>query len=492
MAPNTAELNFPEGTSKKTNVLCLNQKELFLIAAGTSFKLNEAFVGIERRFFDTPKGELIKKGLFFYEEAQGRKKTYVLLIKNEKILFSSLPDEFRKDFYAYLEITGKRRRGRIKLQSGASVPVDYLFDLRAKNPHLKKTISLKSYFEVSAADAASMGQALKDSELTLDEKLGFAGVSQKLELPFVHDAEKSGFSISEDDDCGAALKKLIRKELHKIKGFSHFVKAGLHPEFLHEMRVAIRRLRSYLRIYPTVLGEKRSLSLSVTAASFGIDLGRLRDLNVFADKLGGWLKDTGKEENELVKFTEPFAKQAAEEFDILHRVLNSGKFSSFISRIENLSKDKPVGNIFSREPYVTASVRAMKLYKNEVRKRAKKYFSDPAPFFLHRVRIAFKRFRYLFEALEPFFAEDTRTYRSYRKNLVDIQDALGNYQDIKIAERLIDEALEKTGDKETLVAYGALKQLLRHKLEEEERKFLKVFKDFKKMKEPKIRKGGQK
>lgn len=463
------------------SVIFLDRRELLRVAAGDSLKLGERTSDIMMTFSDTPKGDLIKKKSYFYEERSGNKATLHLLRDGVNSTFSETPDEFSEGCFPFLEVSGKKRRGRVRLKSGGGAAVEYIFGLRAKSPFLGKKVPMKSCF---ALFIPIEGAGTPD----IGEKLGFDTAFAELEVPFIHDAARSGFSILEADDCGTALRKLVRRELHRIKGFSNFTKAGLHPEYLHELRVAIRRLRSYLRIYPTVLGEKRSSSLGLAASSFGVDLGRLRDLDVFREKLAAWLAETGIPPEMTGKILEPFAAAAKEESEIVSRILGSRKFRDFVERIENFSRERNSVSTGSLEPYMEASLAAMKLYRNETRKRARKYFSTSDPMDLHRVRISFKRFRYLFESLDYLFDEEAEAFRSYRRGLVGIQDCLGNYQDIRVAYRLIDEALDRTEDKGTLVALGGLKQLLKTKQAEEERNFLKIFREFRKMKEPKIRK----
>lgn len=463
------------------SILFLDRRELLRAAIAGSLKLGERVSEITWVFSDTPKGDLLKKKSYFYEERSGKKISFHILRDGVRSTLSEAPDEFSEGCFPFIEVSGKKRRGRIRLKTGSSAIVEYLFNLKAKNPFFEKNMSLKNSF-------ALFGTIEEAGTPDIGEKLGFDSALADLEIPFIHDADRSGFSILESDDCGTALRKLIRRELYRIKGFSHFTKAGLHPEYLHELRVAIRRLRSYLRIYPAVLGEKRSSSLGLAASSFGVDLGRLRDLDVFREKLTGWLAETGIPPEMTGRILEPFAAAAKEESEIVSRILGSRKFRDFVERIENFSRERNCVGTGSLEPYVEASLVAMKLYRNETRKRARKYFSTSDPMDLHRVRISFKRFRYLFESLDYLFDEEAEAFRSYRRVLVGIQDCLGNYQDIRVAGRLIDEALEKTEDKGTLVALGGLKQLLKTRQAEEERNFLKIFREFRKMKEPRIRK----
>ena len=462
-------------------VLFLDRRELLRVAAADSLKLGERTSDVRMTFSDTPKGDLLKKKSYFYEKKSGNKAAFYLLRDGVKSTLGEAPEELAEGYFPFLEISGKKRCGRVRLKNGSSAVVEYLFDLRAKNPFLEKKVSLKNCFALFAAIEET-------GTPDIGEKLGFDAAFAELEIPFVHDAEKLGFSIQDADDCGTALRKLVRRELYRIKGFSRFTKAGLHPEYLHEMRVAIRRLRSYLRIYPAVLGEKRSASLGLAASSFGVDLGRLRDLDVFREKLKGWLAETGIPPEKAGGILEPFDAAARDESEIVSRVIDSRRFRDFVKRIEGLSREKGGGNADSIEPYVEASLRAMKTYRNETRKRAKRYFSTSAPADLHRVRISFKRYRYLFESLDYLFDEGSEAFRSYRRVLVGIQDCLGDYQDIRVAGRLMEEALERTEEKEALVALGGLKQLLKTKQAEEERNFLKIFREFRKMKEPKVRK----
>jgi len=480
--------SFVERSGDRGLVLFLKKKGFLSIVNEGAVRLGKRREEFERIYYDTPKGDLIKKGCFFYEERAGRDRHFAFLEGPEKSRFASVPEELGDDLFPYLTIKGNRRKGRARLKDGASASVEHLYGLRAFNPSAGKSAALGECFELQLLNGGDIRDVVPGAGA--EDGFGFAALFEKLEVPFVHDPAKSGFAIGENDDCGTALRKLMRKELHRIRGFAHFVKAGSNPEYLHEMRVATRRLRSYLRIFPDVLGEKRSASLGLAASSFGVDLGRLRDLDVFLEKLKGWLAETGRPESDFARFSAPFSKSAAEEAEIISGLVGSARYRDFAARIENLSREKEAGNTFSRGSFFDASFKAMKLYRSEAGKRARKYLAAPNPQALHRVRIAFKRYRYLFESLEQFYEADGKGYRSYRKALVEIQDALGNYQDARVAERLINEALEATEDKETLVAFGALKQLLKTKQSEEEKKFLKRFREFRKMKEPGIIKGG--
>jgi CHAD domain-containing protein len=489
MALIPSSLNFIEDPLKKINEICLSEKELLSMAKPNGVKLREAEEIIERSFFDTPKGDLIKKSRLFYSEMSSGKTSLFFVGENGKLILAQVPDAFKKDVFKIFEIRGKRRKGSAKLKDGSSIPVDSLFDMKARNPYTGREAKIGNYYEARLSGLETIPSPLNGSAYSQDEKLDLAGLMPKLGLPFVSDAFKAGFSISEEDDCGTALRRLARKELNKIRGFRPFVLAGLDPEFLHEMRVATRRLRSYLRIFSPVFGTKRSISLSITAASFGLDLGRVRDLDVFSEKLRGWLGEIIPDGAEINSHVKRFLVKRDGEFEILERVLRSRKFEDFMTRIENLSKDRIGRNIYSRESFELQSLKSMKMFKNEVKKRARKYFSSPEPFYLHRTRIAFKRYRYLVEILEPFFVDESK---AYRKTLVEIQDTLGNYQDLKVAEALIDDELKNMEEKEALILFGSLKQLLKTKSKEEEIRFHKIFKDFKRMKDPKIRKGGRK
>lgn len=184
-----------------------------------------------------------------------------------------------------------------------------------------------------------------------------------------------------------------------------------------------------------------------------------------------------------------FSDKRNEAFEILQRVLSSKRFAGFLSRIENLVGENSRDNVYSREPFTGLASKKLGIYKNEVKKRAGKYSSSKDPIDLHRTRIAFKRLRYLFEALEPFFKGD---FKNYRKRLVEIQDALGSFQDLRMAQRRVDEVLPATEKRDFLIFYGQLKQLFMLKQKEEENKFLKLFREFEKMKTPRIKERGRK
>ena len=126
------------------SVLFLDRRELLHIAAGDSLRLGERTSDIRMTLSDTPKGDLIKKESYFYEERSGKKATFHLLRDGVNSTLSEAPDEFSEGCFPFLEVSGKKRRGRVRLKSGGSAAVEYLFGLRAKNPLLDKKVPLKN------------------------------------------------------------------------------------------------------------------------------------------------------------------------------------------------------------------------------------------------------------------------------------------------------------------------------------------------------------
>jgi CHAD domain-containing protein len=79
---------------------------------------------------------------------------------------------------------------------------------------------------------------------------------------------------------------------------------------------------------------------------------------------------------------------------------------------------------------------------------------EPAqPATIHRVRLAFKKFRYMVEAVHPFLEN---TPADYLKRLHDYQTSMGDIQDMEVALRELVEFQElapATYDPEPINAY---------------------------------------
>ncbi|MDX2171217.1 MAG: CHAD domain-containing protein, partial [Deltaproteobacteria bacterium] len=78
----------------------------------------------------------------------------------------------------------------------------------------------------------------------------------------------------------AALRAAVATQLERWRAAAPATRAGDQPEALHEMRVAMRRLRTALRAFPAALPARQRDALQRELTWLGGELGRVRDFDV--------------------------------------------------------------------------------------------------------------------------------------------------------------------------------------------------------------------
>lgn len=221
--------------------------------------------------------------------------------------------------------------------------------------------------------------------------------------------------------------------------------AGGEPEFIHQARVALRRLRSAIKLFAPVLPENFVAAYGQSWQTLAGALGEARNWDVF-----------------LEETLPPIVKAFPHNHDV-HRLHNEAKRRVKAAR-------RAITSLLSLKEYprlmveFTAAVHALsdtvnsplKRFASEriaahtrsVRKLAERYdeLDDEQR---HVMRLRFKKLRYALEFMTPLLP--TRQMKRYQETLSALQEALGLINDQVTARLLIDEAL---GDKRGTVAQG--------------------------------------
>ncbi|HSD36819.1 MAG TPA: CYTH and CHAD domain-containing protein [Rhodocyclaceae bacterium] len=204
------------------------------------------------------------------------------------------------------------------------------------------------------------------------------------------------------------------------------------PEFIHQFRVALRRLRTLLRIFTTQLPEGFAKNWQQKLGQLANDVGLARDLDVMHDSL---LEEPAKGPDApafeaLIQYLRE-ASQAAriQVRTVLHsadaRILLL-QFSKALHTLPGTSGAPDLSNF--------ASDSLHKLRK-QVAKRLKHAQETGAREDLHSVRIAMKRLRYALEFFASLF--DEKYAKPYLRKLGDVLGELGELNDITVGRNTL-------------------------------------------------------
>lgn len=211
------------------------------------------------------------------------------------------------------------------------------------------------------------------------------------------------------------------------------VLADADAEYLHQMRVATRRLRAVLRIFRPLLPERLEEEILPFLHGLASRLGKVRDLDVLlaetvlpaAKEMTGdgavelLLRKIHVSRSEAIK--EVLQLLCAREYGVWMlrtlRSLNGSDFQQASPVGESLDAflKRRIGN-FRKRVLIQASLAGS---------------ADPAA--LHALRIAIKRLRYGLE----FFPRQARESRHLLKTLASLQNDLGQLQDLATAGPLL-------------------------------------------------------
>lgn len=226
--------------------------------------------------------------------------------------------------------------------------------------------------------------------------------------------------------------KVLRLQYGKMLAQQAGVQAGDDIEAVHDMRVAMRRMRVALRVFKPYFPKSSLKRYGKRVKAVGRVLGPIRDIDVFLEKTNLYSEQDAQNQQTLASVEDFFGK-ARDEFHVeANLYLESQTYADLVKSLENFTETEEIDS----GPIVRAS--AQKLIGKRLSK-VRGYEQDwrQADYVtLHRLRIAFKRLRYSIE-----FFEDVLGKEQYVaiKLLKEIQDHLGDLNDAQVALLLLED-----------------------------------------------------
>lgn len=261
--------------------------------------------------------------------------------------------------------------------------------------------------------------------------------------------------------------------------------ADLDTEFLHDYRVALRKIRSVLSQFKGVFGEVQTTDLKTRFAALMAPTGRLRDLDVY-------LLDRHAYDHLVPEGMLPGLQVMFDAFDRersgAHRDLVAYLQSpAYRTEIEALAEfiATPEGFVRGEAGALPAAEYARRLIWKGYRKTCKiaaQIHALTPDEEVHELRIAFKKLRYLIEFFRPLFPRGEA--RAVLKEMKELQDTLGRFNDFSVQQEslrgFLDENPVMRGKDGVLAAQsiGALIAVLAVRQREERDKVVAAFERF--------------
>lgn len=267
-----------------------------------------------------------------------------------------------------------------------------------------------------------------------------------------------------DVTAGEAARRILAVLLDTLEANEDGVRQDLDLEFLHDLRVAVRRTRSLLGQMQEVL-PRSFLHYRQEFAWLGYATGAVRDLDVqllaFPDHAAA-LGPSGPADLEPVR--EAMRAQRSRERCQLLEALAAPRYRRLKKDWRALLEAEDAAAWTGGE----AQQPALEVSSAMIRRRYRKAFKvgaeltiDSVDADLHRLRIHCKKLRYLLEFFAALYPRED--IRQVVKALKGLQDNLGDYQDLCVLLEVLPVYAEKlNGSERGARARGALAQLTEH------------------------------
>lgn len=293
---------------------------------------------------------------------------------------------------------------------------------------------------------------------------------------------KAPFSLTRGMRADTALKAIGQQLLNAMVANTDGARQGLDAEFLHDLRVAVRRTRAALAQFREVFPATTTARFQEEFRWLGQATGPARDYDVLAEKLASYGTDlddaTRRDLGPLIQHLQKKQKQHQTE---LAATLSGARYRrllrSWATFLKRPTPKQPRARNAPRAIEAYAATRIWKLHKKILRDGGAIHDQTPDSA-VHELRLVAKKLRYMMEFSKTLFARESITAQI--KTLKRLQDCLGDFNDLTVHRAAIEKAATELGRRKgdttaTMLAAGRLCENLLRRQQRVRRAFQEVF-----------------
>jgi CHAD domain-containing protein len=229
----------------------------------------------------------------------------------------------------------------------------------------------------------------------------------------------------------AGLDAYLRAMLAHTPG----TRLGSDPEELHQMRVAVRKMRALLKTGRQFLDQRWSRALREELGWLGDALGPVRDLDVLLERLRAQTVEFDEAERAaFARLTAGLEEERARYRKKMVAALEGDRYAELVDRLVAAVQAPPPTSAMDSQvalhDIVTAQFR-------KLRKQVQQAGTQASDTQLHALRIQVKRLRYAGELADSSHHRARRLVTACKR----LQDVLGEHQDACVATERITHLL---------------------------------------------------
>ena len=236
---------------------------------------------------------------------------------------------------------------------------------------------------------------------------------------------------------------------------------GVDPEGVHKTRVATRRIRAAFRAFKGVLPAVAIKEFNGQYKWVGAVLGAVRDLDVYQKNLRHYTAEIPEEDGTcLVDYQQHLAELWQNARNNLLACLSSQRYLELLDGFTEFLKLSPIKTAAKTDGTRSIGDAATRLIGKQYKKvlhNGRAIMPESTDEALHSLRMDCKRLRYLFEFFQPIYG---KSLRPFVKQLKELQDVLGEFQDACVATQRLRKYAEcvpmQAKNRGQLIALGQL------------------------------------
>jgi len=266
------------------------------------------------------------------------------------------------------------------------------------------------------------------------------GYALALKVPFAP-VKATSAPLAADMTASTAFETIMWVSLRHLQSNERGVVEARNPEYLHQMRVALRRLRSAFSVFSTVLPNAAVAPLRAELKWLAGALGPARDWDVFMIETLPPIREQFAGHAGLRQFASDCATQRRAAVRKAKRAVDSRRYQRLMLHLAAwtatqawLGQADAAARAKLMRPVRQFAENALATRYARIRKRGRR-LKGRSVVELHRLRIAVKKMRYAGDFFSTLF--DADRVRGMLPRLARLQTILGAMNDAAMVENLL-------------------------------------------------------
>ncbi len=223
-------------------------------------------------------------------------------------------------------------------------------------------------------------------------------------------------------------------------------------EAIHQMRIAIRRLRTAISLFGEVVTDERAPFIKAELKWLGGELAPARDLDAFLKEALSPLRKAHPRQAGLAALYRKVSRQRTKAYDRAAAAIASARYRDIlIDTIEWVEVGAwrrpadPLAQAGLEQPVEILASTILAIRRKRIRRRAE-FLDTLDSAQLHRLRIQIKKVRYAAEFFADLFTgrKAEKRQKKFQSTLRQLQNSLGNLNDIATRKSFCDAMFEQS------------------------------------------------